>query len=89
MNLEKETVIEGYAAFTKDGKGLRNRWSGGGQTGTEVQSLTTDISNVTITRTKGLIQMYTVWFNTSHKNKVEFEIRPVKFIAKNNLQILG
>ena len=88
MNLEKEDVIVGYAAFTADGKGLCNRWSGGYQTGTNVQSLTDDMSKVSIAPDKHQVETYIIWFNNTHKNKVYFTIKEVKYIVKSTLQIL-
>ena len=86
MNLEKEIIVEGYAAFdTETGKGLNNYWSGGFQTGTNKQTLTEDIDKVTITEDKKMIEIYINWFNSSHKKQVEFEIKKIKLITKISL----
>ena len=62
----------GYAAFEKEtGKaitisfGITNRLS-----------LTDDPLKVELAPTKELAETYVIWFNNSHKNKKEFEIKP-------------
>ena len=86
MNLEKEEIIEGYAAFDKEtGKGLNNYWSGGAQVGTNKQSLTEDIDKVTIAEDRKTIEICILWFNSTHKKQVEFEIKKVKFVTKTSL----
>lgn len=73
-----ETKTEvGYCAFAPDGKMLRNYWSGGGQTGINKQSLTTDIELASIDELSGAIEIYTYWYNSSHKNQIDFTIKKV------------
>ena len=82
MNLEKEEIIEGYAAFDKEtGKGLCLRVTNW----TNRQSLTEDIDNITISNDRKSIEMYINWFNNSHKKQVEFEIKKVKLVTKTSL----
>ena len=87
--LEKTKTIKGFAAFVKGNpeKGLCNRWSGGSQTGTNVQSITTDIDSITISDSAKQIEIFTIWFNNNHKNKVEFEIKEVERTYTTTLQI--
>lgn len=86
MNLEKEIIIEGYAAFDKEtGKGLNNYWSGGSQTGTNKQSLTDDIEKVSICENEKDIELLITWFNSTHKKQVNFEIKKVKLVTKTSL----
>lgn len=65
--------VTGYAAFDKEsGKaitisyGITNRLS-----------LTDDPLKVELAPTKEISEMHTIWFNNSHKNKKEFEIKRV------------
>lgn len=79
--METRTVKRGYMAFVKGDhtKALTNYWSGGWQTGTNKQSITTDLLNkATIAENKATIEMWCNWFNNSHKNKVEFDIVEVE-----------
>lgn len=75
--MKKEIVKQGYAAFTPDGKMLRVEWVGGVQTGTNRQTLTTDIEKVSLSPTLEGIEMYTIWYNHNHKNQVTFTIKEV------------
>lgn len=69
---------KGYAAFDKvSGKALCNYWSGGSQTGTNKQCLVTDPERVSINSEEN-IKIYIEWYNRSHKNQIEFEIKKVK-----------
>lgn len=75
------TAKTGYMAFVKGDhtKALNNHWSGGCQTGTNKQTLTTDLLyKATITINKTDIEMMCNWFNNTHKNKVEFDIVEVE-----------
>lgn len=73
----EETVKKGYAAFTLDGRMLCNKWVGGAQTGTNRQTLTTDIGKVSLSPTLEEIETYTLWYNRNHKNQVTFTIKEV------------
>lgn len=63
--------VTGWAAFEKEtGKaitisfGITNRLS-----------LTDDPLKVELAPTKDMAELYVIWFNNSHKNKKEFEIK--------------
>lgn len=88
MELKKVETIKGYVAFTKDGKKfLRNFWSGGSQTGTNKQSLSDDIDKIGIVDSKEEVEMIINWFNRSHVNQVEFDIKEVEFTITKNIEI--
>lgn len=66
-----KTEVTGWAAFEKEtGKaitisfGITNRLS-----------LTDDPLKVELASTKDMAEVYVIWFNNSHKNKKEFEIK--------------
>ena len=69
--LRKE--ITGYAAFDKEsGKGLACSYGI-----TNKLSLTEDPDKVIILDDQERIKIHTIWFNNSHKNQKEFEIKRV------------
>ena len=75
--MKKETVEKGYAAFAPDGRMLRNEWVGGGQTGTNSQTLTTNIEKVSLAHSLEEVNMFINWYNSNHKNQVIFTIKEV------------
>lgn len=75
--MKKETIEKGYAAFAPDGRMLRNEWVGGGQTGTNRQTLTTNIEKVSLANTRDEMEMYILWYNSNHKNQVTFTVKEV------------
>ena len=75
--MKKEIIKKGYAAFASDGRMLRNEWVGGGQTGTNRQTLTTNIEKVSLANTRDEMEMYILWYNRNHKNQVTFTIKEV------------
>lgn len=75
--MKKETVEKGYVAFAPDGRMLRNEWVGGGQTGTNRQTLTTNIEKVSLANTRDGMETYILWYNRNHKNQVTFTIKEV------------
>ena len=75
--MKKETVEKGYAAFAPDGRMLRNEWVGGGQTGTNRQTLTANIEKVSLAHSLKEIEMFINWYNSNHKNQVIFTIKEV------------
>ena len=75
--MKKETVEKGYAAFAPDGRMLRNEWVGGGQTGTNRQTLTADIEKVSLAHSLKEVNMFINWYNSNHKNQVIFTIKEV------------
>ena len=56
--MKKETIEKGYAAFAPDGRMLRNEWVGGGQTGTNRQTLTTNIEKVSLAHSLEEVKMF-------------------------------
>ena len=75
--MKKETIEKGYAAFAPDGRMLRNEWVGGGQTGTNRQTLTADIEKVSLAHSLKEVNMFINWYNSNHKNQVIFTIKEV------------
>ena len=75
--MKKETIEKGYAAFAPDGRMLRNEWVGGGQTGTNRQTLTTNIEKVSLAHSLKEINMFINWYNSNHKNQVTFTVKEV------------
>lgn len=75
--MKKETIEKGYAAFAPDGRMLRNEWVGGGQTGTNRQTLTADIEKVSLAHSLKEVNMFINWYNSNHKNQVTFTIKEV------------
>ena len=75
--MKKETIEKGYAAFAPDGRMLCNEWVGGGQTGTNRQTLTTNIEKVSLANTRDEMEMYILWYNRNHKNQVTFTVKEV------------
>ena len=75
--MKKEIIKKGYAAFAPDGRMLRNEWVGGSQTGTNRQTLTTNIEKVSLAHSLEEIKMLINWYNSNHKNKVTFTIKEV------------
>ena len=75
--MKKETIEKGYAAFAPDGRMLRNEWVGGGQTGTNRQTLTTNIEKVSLAHSLEEVKMFINWYNSNHKNQVIFTIKEV------------
>ena len=69
--MKKEKV--GFAAFDKEsGKGLNVVWGI-----TNKLYLTDDPEKLYLARSSKEAKIYTVWFNDTHKNKKEFEIKEV------------
>jgi hypothetical protein len=80
--LDRSDTIVGFAARAKGtNKWVRNKWSGGAQTGTNVQTLTNDRTKMSIDE-KGTIELYCGWYNRTHKEKVDFEIVEVSMCTK-------
>lgn len=80
--LDRSDTIVGFAAKAKGtNKWLRNKWSGGAQTGTNVQTLTNDRTKMSIDE-KGTIELYCKWYNRNHKEQVEFELVEVSMCTK-------
>ncbi len=75
--MKKEIIKKGYAAFAPDGRMLRNEWVGGGQTGTNRQTLTTNIEKVSLANSLKEVNMFINWYNSNHKNQVIFTIKEV------------
>ena len=75
--MKKEIIKKGYAAFAPDGRMLRNEWVGGGQTGTNRQTLTADIEKVSLANTRDGMETYILWYNRNHKNQVTFTVKEV------------
>lgn len=75
--MKKETIKKGYAAFAPDGRMLRNEWVGGGQTGTNRQTLTADIEKVSLAHSFKEVEMFINWYNSNHKNQVTFTVKEV------------
>lgn len=75
--MKKETIEKGYAAFAPDGRMLRNEWVGGGQTGTNRQTLTADIEKVSLAHSLKEVEMFINWYNSNHKKQVIFTIKEV------------
>ena len=75
--MKKETVEKGYAAFAPDGRMLRNEWVGGGQTGTNRQTLTADIEKVSLAHSLKEVNMFINWYNSNNKNQVTFTVKEV------------
>lgn len=75
--MKKETIEKGYAAFAPDGRMLRNEWVGGSQTGTNRQTLTTNIEKVSLANSLKEVNMFINWYNSNHKNQVTFTIKEV------------
>ena len=75
--MKKETIEKGYAAFAPDGRMLRNEWVGGGQTGTNRQTLTTNIEKVSLANSLKEVNMLINWYNSNHKNQVTFTVKEV------------
>jgi len=85
MNLIQKETLKGFAAFTEDGKkGLTNYLS---DTGVNEQSLTEDISKISIKKDRETIELYCMWFNASHKNQEDFVIKEVEFVITKTLEI--
>lgn len=80
--LDRSDTIVGFAARAKGtNKWLRNKWSGGAQTGTNVQTLTNDRTKMSIDEKK-MVEIYCNWYNNNHAVKVEFEIVEVSMCTK-------
>ena len=75
--MKKEIIEKGYAAFAPDGRMLRNEWVGGGQTGTNRQTLTTSIEKVSLAHSLKEVEMFINWYNSNHKNQVTFTVKEV------------
>ena len=75
--MKKETIEKGYAAFAPDGRMLRNEWVGGGQTGTNRQTLTANIEKVSLAHSLKEVEMFINWYNSNHKKQVIFTIKEV------------
>lgn len=74
--LRKE--VTGYAAFDKEsGKGLAIQYGI-----TNRLSLTEDPDKVDFAPTEEIVKTHIVWFNNTHKNQKEFEIKKVKRITE-------
>lgn len=80
--LDRSDTICGFAARVKGtNKWLRNKWQGGMQIGTNVQTLTNDRTKMSIDEKK-TIELYCEWYNRNHKEKVDFEIVEVSMCTK-------
>ena len=80
--LDRSDTICGFAARVKGtNKWLRNYWSGGAQTGTNVQTLTNDRTKMSIDEKK-MIEIYCEWYSHNHTKQVEFEIVEVSMCTK-------
>ena len=80
--LDRSDTIVGFAARAKGtNKWVRNKWSGGAQTGTNVQTLTNDRTKMSIDE-KRMIEIYCEWYGHNHKEKVDFEIVEVSMCTK-------
>ena len=87
--LDRMDVVPGYAARAKGtNKWLRNKWSGGAQTGTNVQTLTNDRTKMTIEQEKKMIEVECQWYNNNHKEQVEFEIVEVEMFTKTTVDLV-
>ena len=75
--MKKETIEKVYAAFAPHGRMLRNEWVGGGQPGTNRQTLTTNIEKVSLAHSLEEIKMLISWYNSNHKNQVTFTVKEV------------
>lgn len=75
--MKKETIEKGYAAFAPDGRMLRNEWVGGSQTGTNRQTLTTNIEKASLAHSLKEVNMFINWYNSNHKNQVIFTTKEV------------
>ena len=75
--MKKETIEKGYAAFAPDGRMLHNEWVGGSQTGTNRQTLTTNIEKVSLAHSLKEVEMFINWYNSNHKNQVTFTVKEV------------
>jgi hypothetical protein len=86
--LDRVDIKTGFAARVKGtNKWLRNKWSGGAQTGTNVQSLTNDRTVMSIS-SKAEIECYCRWYNKHHKVPVEFEIVEVELTTKTTVDFV-
>ena len=79
VDLKKEKVIEGFVAFTADGKMLRNYFVGGSQIGTNKQTLTEDVELASVERDMKMLDIYIKWYNENHKQQKDFTIKKVIF----------
>lgn len=74
--MKKETI--GFAAFDKEsGKGLAISYGI-----TNRLSLTTDPLKVDIQNMPEMCEVHCIWFNDTHKNKKEFEIKKVAVVSE-------
>ena len=86
--LDRVDTVVGFAARAKGtNKWVRNYWSGGAQTGTNVQTLTNDRTKASID-TKKEIELYCHWYNKHHAKPVEFEIVEVEMLTKTNIDFI-
>lgn len=87
--MKKQTKLTGYIVTVKEKPNtfLRVEWSGGSQTGHYRETLTTDFEAATIKAEKKELELFMIWYNASHKKKVEFEIRPVQRICTTEILI--
>lgn len=86
--LDRADTLVGYAARAKGtNKWLRNKWSGGGQTGTNVQTLTNDRTKISVDEKK-MVEVYCKWYNNSHAIPVEFEIVEVEILTKTTVDFV-
>jgi hypothetical protein len=85
--LDRVDIKTGFAARVKGtNKWLRNKWSGGMQTGTNVQTLTNDRTVMTIDQEQN-IKMYCNWYNNTHKVQEEFELVEVEMTTKTTINL--
>lgn len=83
--LDKVDTVSGFAARVKGtNKWLRNKWSGGSQTGTNIQSLTNDRTKMSVDQ-EATIKIYCNWYNNTHKVPEEFEIVEVSMSTKTTV----
>lgn len=86
--LDRVDIMTGFAARVKGtNKWVRNYWSGGAQTGTNVQTLTNDRTKASIDEKK-MVEIYCEWYNHNHAKPVEFEIVEVETITKTTVDFI-
>ena len=86
--LDRMDTMVGFAARAKGtNKWVRNKWQGGAQTGTNVQTLTNDRTKMSIDEKK-MIEIYCEWYNHNHTVQVEFEIVEVEMLTKTTVDLI-
>ena len=86
--LDRVDTVVGYAARVKGtNKWLRNKWQGGAQTGTNVQTLTNDRTKMSIDEKK-MVEIYCNWYHNNHTKPVDFEVVEVEMLTKTTVDII-